>query len=239
MTDFFFFFPWYYFLLTSQETNPGTAGRSWAVWCSHPGAAEQQRWSLGWSRCWHCSATSWVGKSSSLRATGWQSKRFICQLWDKDQGNFLYYCPWHFPEHWERFFLLLKTLHLCFPNCLCTSFPKCFTTFFSCLCLNFLQRGTNTKHSSGRKHCKTLPFLCSAKSCAKAFFMTSAHLGMALIKTNSQMMLPNDFFSRGGSTEKDNRYTLQHCSQGSLCKQGEKLIGSLLGRDKFAKIQKH
>lgn len=88
-------------------------------------------------------------------------------------------------------------------------------------------------------HRKILSFLCPAKSCAKAFFMSSAHLWMVLIKTNSQMMLPNDFFSHGGSTEKDNRYTLQHCSQGSLCKQGEKLIGSLLGRDKFARIQKH
>jgi len=87
-----------------------------------------------------------------------------------------------------------------------------------------------------KPHCRILPVLCLAKSCAEAFFVSSAHLGMALIKTNSQMTLPNDFFSLGGSAEKDNRYTLQQCSQGSISKQGEELIGGLLGRDKFAKI---
>lgn len=105
--------------------------------------------------------------------------------------------------------------------------------FFSCLCLKFLQCGTNTKHAPGRKH--TAKF-CLSSAWLKA--VSSAHLGVALIKTNSQMKLPNDFFSLGGSAEKDTRYTLQHCSQGSLSKQGEELIGSLLGRDKFAKIQK-
>lgn len=84
---------------------------------------------------------------------------------------------------------------------------------------------------------KTLTVLCLTKSYAEAFFMSSAHLEMELIKTNSQMMIPNDLFSLGGSAE-DTGDTLQHCSQGSLYKQGEELIGSFIGRDELMKRHK-
>lgn len=67
--------------------------------------------------------------------------------------------------------------------------------------------------------------------------MSSAHLEMALIKTNSQMTIPNDLFFLGGSAE-DTGYTLQHCSHESLYKQGEELIGSLIGKDEFMKMHK-
>lgn len=51
------------------------------------------------------------------------------------------------------------------------------------------------------------------------------------------MMIPNDLFSLGGSAE-DTGYTLQHCSQESLHKRGEELIGSFIGRDEFIKMRK-
>lgn len=61
---------------------------------------------------------------------------------------------------------------------------------------------------------------------------------MALIKTKSQMMIPNDLFFLGGSAE-DTGYTLQHCSQESSYKHGEELTGRLIGREEFMKMHKH
>lgn len=52
------------------------------------------------------------------------------------------------------------------------------------------------------------------------------------------MMIPNDLFFLGGSAE-DIGYTLQLCSQESLYKQGEELIGSLIGREEFMEMHKH
>ena len=52
----------------------------------------------------------------------------------------------------KEIFPAIKSLHLCFQAVFVLPFPSVSLLFFSCLCLKFLQCGTNTKHAPGRKH---------------------------------------------------------------------------------------
>lgn len=141
-----------------------------------------------------------------------------------------------FSENWKRFSPAIKNIHLCFSSCLCFSFPKCFKLLlFFCLRLTFLQPGTDTKLAAGRKLQNSACPLPGWKLCLSLpHVLHTSEDGADRDKQPNDAA--NDFFSLRGSTEKDNRYTLQHCSQGTLSKQGEELIGSLSGRDKYAKI---
>ena len=137
-----------------------------AAWRQLGGYGAQQRWVPSSCHSWAaglvpvptllCNVSSGYeqlpqGNGAPQAQENGVAKYFIFQLWDKDHGNFQYYCPWHFLNAERDFSCYKKTFISAFPGCLCTSFPKCFPTFFSCLCLKFLQHGTHTKHAPGKK----------------------------------------------------------------------------------------
>lgn len=167
----FFFFLWYYLLLTSQETNPGsqsscpraaqggdTAGQPRGALILGQPSSSAGPWAgpgagtalppLVWVRA---APLGQRGTTGTRKLSGKVSALFAnCETRIKGIFYITVYDIFlnierDFSCYWKPFISAFQTVFV-------LPFPSVSLLFFSCLCLYFLQCGTNTKHSPGRKY---------------------------------------------------------------------------------------